>query len=102
MTDDLITWLKARLDDDGRVVEVTDWADVYRDPVAAKRRFLAEIDAKRRIIEAHSRTPHYCPLPVVAGQYGQLWTEGEGACYTLRLLALPHADREGYRDEWRL
>lgn len=56
-------------------------------------RVLAECDAKRRIIEH---------LQEVAGYVGE-WC---GRCSfdetpTLKLLALPYRDREGYREEWK-
>jgi Family of unknown function (DUF6221) len=47
-------------------------------------RILAEVDAKRRIIE-HHRPDDIC----------------DEACTTLRLLALPYADDPDYRDEWK-
>jgi hypothetical protein len=55
-------------------------------------RVLAEVEAKREIVDQHGPTEDgtcrlclYLPLP----------------CITLRLLALPYTDRPGYRDEWR-
>lgn len=50
-------------------------------------RVLAECEAKRRIIKA------------VDGLSGQWYDEIEGR--VLELLALPYADRSGYREEWR-
>jgi hypothetical protein len=76
-------------------------------------RVLAEIQAKRRILDLH---PH---LPVVQPIWPGLPShEDDGPhrigcqtckfsdtttwwCDTVRLLALPHAGRPGYRDEWR-
>lgn len=55
-------------------------------------RVLAECDAKQRIIEAASA---YSP-ELEHGDNGE-WAFDQ----TLRLLALPYADRPGYRDEWR-
>lgn len=49
-------------------------------------RVLAECEAKRRIVE------HCEPDPL---------TKSPGDEYVLRLLALPYADRPGYREEWR-
>ncbi|MFE4420419.1 DUF6221 family protein [Streptomyces sp. NPDC056817] len=64
-------------------------------------RVLREIDAKRQLLELH----HSIELPTealdacaeceVTGAYP------EYPCRTLRLLALPYADRPGYREEWR-
>lgn len=50
-------------------------------------RVLREIDAKRRIVD----------------RYAWLREHGDtgGAAWVLPLLALPYADRPGYREEWR-
>ncbi|WP_333742672.1 DUF6221 family protein [Streptomyces ardesiacus] len=64
-------------------------------------RVLREIDAKRRLIALHreledpQEMQDYCATCEVTGKYP------EYPCKTLRLLALPYADRPGYRDEWR-
>lgn len=74
-------------------------------------RVLSEIDAKQQLLRAHNR-PHECialtgrgERSVVDGQPWELWepehTSDHGPCTTLRLLALPYADRPGYREEWR-
>ena len=74
-------------------------------------RVLREIDAKRQLVNAHSR-PHECialtgsgERSVVDGQPWELWepehTNEHGPCTTLRLLALPYSDRPGYKDDWR-
>lgn len=61
---------------------------------------LAEIEAKRRIIDEH--------LAVGRGDvcYSLCHEKAPGVpqsfpCRTLRLLALPHADHPDYREEWR-
>jgi Family of unknown function (DUF6221) len=101
---DLITWLRAQLDDDERDAPMrhrltcdyapSDGAEPCS--CALPDLTLAEIDAKRRIVAMHLPEPMgyieadrcpQCRLP---------WP-----CETMRLLALPYADREGYRDEWR-
>lgn len=64
-------------------------------------RVLADVDAKRRIIEevhrdmrdledvyAHASAPPYAP-------------DHDNSDLLLRLLALPYAGRPGYREEWR-
>jgi hypothetical protein len=51
-------------------------------------RVLAEIDAKRRVVENQQR---HAP-----GQSGY-----GAATFAVRCLALPYADRPGYREEWR-
>lgn len=88
-------------------------------------RVLREIDAKRQIIAAYlppGGDPHP-GLPCtddIEGDpnglhYAELHPAEQGACvrhlkaserllhhdYVLRLLALPYADRPGYREEWR-
>jgi hypothetical protein len=89
---DLITWLRAQLDEDERVARAfaarldahlfeTGWGPA---------RVLAEVDAKRRILDLMMPG-----RPVYPGAYGQAYRD------VLRLLALPYADRDGYRDEWR-
>lgn len=66
-------------------------------------RVLTECEAKRRIVELHTRATqdgHVCPS--TRGE-GTLWSfGGDPACDTLRLLALPYADHPDYRQEWKL
>lgn len=67
--------------------------------VCGPDRLLAECDAKRRIIEQYRAIE-----PDDTGS--QLWqamqrAERSTLLETLRFLALPYADREGYREEWR-
>ena len=63
-------------------------------------RILAEVDAKRRIIAGHPPNPprsaqgDFCQTCDVRGG-------GPYPCDTLRLLALPYADRPGYWGSWR-
>jgi hypothetical protein len=58
-------------------------------------RVLAEVDAKRRIM-AHIGMVALSPWQIKLPE-GYL----EDLDRILRFLALPYADREGYRDEWR-
>jgi hypothetical protein len=64
-------------------------------------RVLREIDAKRQIIALHHQLEDaqemldFCATCDATGKYP------EYPCTTLRLLALPYADRPGYREEWR-
>lgn len=55
-------------------------------------RVLREIDAKRQLLALHTEgsSDLFCAH-----------CEHEPPCPTLRLLALPYADRPGYREEWR-
>ena len=63
-------------------------------------RVLAECDAKRRIVELHTGE-HECSVYDHDGEIDHCQYV-LGDCSTLRLLALPYADRDGYREEWRL
>ncbi|GAA4687922.1 DUF6221 family protein [Streptomyces youssoufiensis] len=58
-------------------------------------RVLREIDAKRRILAEHALNGWVCTT-CDNGEVEQVFP-----CPTLRLLALPYADRPGYREEWR-
>lgn len=98
MSDDLIAFLRARLDEDeerARAVESHDRRWDYLPPKADSyvRRFnpdrvLAEVDAKRQIIDLWDPN-------VLAGSYF------DALAQVLRLLALPDAGHPEYRDEWR-
>lgn len=125
MTDDLAAWLLEQIaeDDrvagdlaadgypihDGRVLSVkgasrVPWPDRWH-PV----RVLAECGAKRRIVDMHESEDVdgrlmdgeeiIVPCCVVCRDENGL--REEAPCPTLRLLALPYADRPGYRPEWR-
>lgn len=120
MTDDLVQWLGAQLDEDEaiaiRAAELGPWAlgdSPDDDPKAVYQgeygstliecprpadaahvarhdpaRVLRDIDAKRQLLD---------DLVRAAESVGSEWF-GDRA---LHLLALPFADRPGYRDEWR-
>lgn len=124
--DDLTQWLGAQLDEDERIARAaggTWWAppdlpgEVYdsggvnidaklksfaahiaeHDPA----RVLREIDAKRQIVELCAP-----PLVEVTGPSDteRSFIPGEGPPWgldVLKRLALPYADRPGYREEWR-
>ena len=67
-------------------------------------RVLREIDAKRRITQCHE--PWKASNgDTICGRCGREHIDGRAGghfpCQTLRLLALPYADRPGYREEWR-
>ena len=109
MTDDLTTWLRAQLDEDRSAldyiasvschgVESEAEAEYFRfvdrapSDIAAKRRILDEV-----VDEANSLDS------LVDGEFGprDAGTPHLGDVL-LRLLALPYADRPGYREEWRV
>ena len=95
MLDDLVTFLRARLDDSERLAEEFDWAMACRDPVAAKRFYLADIDAKRRIITAiHDRKTWRSDPPA---EFIDLDIEAR----VLELLALPYAAHPDYDERWK-
>jgi hypothetical protein len=70
-------------------------------------RVLREIDAKRKLVDEHKpgmqkgwpNMGRHC----LSCTGARVWDESsnESNCLTLRLLALPYADRPGYRNEWR-
>lgn len=86
MSDDLATWLLAAIDEEERVARETgdDPVDSEHQARWTPARVLAECEAKRRII-------------------GTLRDEGGDRLFAdiFRLLALPLADRPGYREEWK-
>lgn len=149
--DDLITWLRAQLDEDERIARAAaqhgatwragepgiypsntathpgpiitgTWGDLdddYAQHIARHdpARVLAEVEAKRQIIDAYlppGESPHP-GLPCVnyEGQDPAQRDEYSSCSrhiaamehritkdHVLRLLALPYADRDGYLDEW--
>jgi len=128
MVKDLAHWLRAQLDEDERIaraatlgpwvqsgigdygwtvdfgrpgagVETADTEQGLADAdfIAAHNpaRVLRETDAKRRVIEQYESIGD--PPP---GDFGPDLSRAELG-RVLRLLALPYADRPGYREEWR-
>ncbi|MFD7996860.1 DUF6221 family protein [Streptomyces mexicanus] len=123
--DDLVQWLRAQLDEDERVARLAldqtgdNWRAYYKQIIAANPRFgedpadantsevadhiarhdptrvLAEVEAKRQVIEQYESIGNPPPSEIgpdlVRAELGRV----------LRLLALPYADRPGYREEWR-
>jgi uncharacterized protein DUF6221 len=61
-------------------------------------RVLAEVEAKRRILDEHDTAGWKVGDRVHDCQ----WADGTWPCATVRLLALPYADRDGWREEWRV
>ena len=77
--------------------------EAYEGGVAHPARVLADVEAKRRIVDEHSDQPgwpHECQGWVLDGQRRDVgfWEN----CPTLRLLALPYASHPDYRQEWAL
>lgn len=84
--DELVTWLRAQLDEDERALYLAG-ATGERWPHPGFRWLINDIGAKRRIID--------WAIKFMEGDYAP-WNE---TC--LRLMALPYADRPGYRDDWQ-
>ncbi|MEW2351458.1 DUF6221 family protein [Streptomyces sp. NPDC006684] len=127
MTADLLAFLRERLDEDAAVaraaspgpwrpgvrsgltaVEGDGWTVCNADNLDAAHitrhdpvRTLAEVEAKRALLELHHEVEDpqemqdFCATCDVTGKYP------EYPCQTLRLLALPYADHPDYREEWR-
>lgn len=61
-------------------------------------RALAEVETKRRLVDLHGHADGYCQNCHADRGYNP---EGTSFCSTLRLLALPYANRPGYDETWR-
>jgi hypothetical protein len=127
---DLVEFLRARLDEDeriakaavGRIDEQTSYIEVSIQQAEdhidrfTPERMLAEVEAKRRILDEHFGFlhPHGNPDracrqcsdrradedPLCHGR--DRWLRLEPApCLTVRLLALPYASDPDYREEWK-
>lgn len=100
---ELAAWLLEQIAEDERdLKENTDWDHWMIPPsrIAARiRRIQDECDSKRRLVNEHAaalanRKAHPEDLA------GAGWLLG--TIRALKLLALPYADRPGYREEWKL
>ena len=111
MSDDLITWLRAQLDEDEAEIrkhpdddgvwvpgnfEATEESNYPCTPVllVSKTFALADIDAKRRLLQQFELRGN-AVRATVQPSTGGVWDD------LLRMLAVPYADQPGYRDEWR-
>jgi len=121
--DDLVQWLRAQLDEDERIARaaaslqadpengwgtqgraITPHIGVVHEEEARRHivgwnpaRVLRETDAKRQMLAIHR--PYVAePGQACLGCAGGIEWE---TCPVVRLLALPYADRPGYREEWR-
>lgn len=110
---DLVTWLRAQLDEDERIAQSLDDYDEYGNDLAVggcmgypcerylaigKLRVLAEVDAKRRILDWHdaalaNRAAH--PDDVASAGWMLATVK------VVKLIAGPYADRPGYEEAWR-
>jgi hypothetical protein len=104
---DLVEFLRARLDEDEKAAQLAkraidqDWHLVPARMVYSPRVVLADIDAKRRIINLHSKGYEDNPGSIAPQGWCTVCDGEPLPCPTLRLLALPYADHPDYRDEWR-
>jgi hypothetical protein len=86
LDDGVVVVTPENADADGVGQHIAEW-----DPA----RVLREIDAKRRILVEHALNGWVCTT-CDNGEVEQVFP-----CLTLRLLALPYADRPGFLEEWR-
>lgn len=111
MSDDLIVWLRAQLDEDER--GINEWIEVPWDGLLSSplravheiteqvgvQRMRAEVAAKRAILDSYDEDEDR----VTFGH----WTSCSDSCpgnviyEVVKLLASVYADRPGYRDEWK-
>lgn len=121
----LVEFLTARLDEEREVAEreyaypsgtPRDWSHTAGDAdsmlvsMFSPARVLAEVAAKRAIVDLHTpkdRTGMYCcPVCVswelwVSQEPGEALPLDDAPCATLRALALPYASHPDYRSEWK-
>ncbi len=109
--DDLVAFLRARLDEDEAAFDQREHdsgqCDYLRGVHLEPERALAEVQAKRAILAEH---PHvkaaFTALPETFGcrccHYGGegRGVQGFGWCKTLRALAAIYGSHPGYRPEW--
>lgn len=121
MSGDLVAWLREQVDEDAQIARAAGDAFLHSDRIGmpslhpsvhrhvyswTTARVLAEVESKRRILDEHRATDGVggpacdrCSADE-DGQHGMGWWV-PSPCRTLRLLALPYAERPGWRDEWR-
>lgn len=66
-------------------------------------RVLREVEAKRRILDEHPilTAGRVCTRCSDYAEPGEVFREVPGPCATVRLLALPYADHDDFREEWK-
>lgn len=107
--DDLVTWLRAQLDDDEHKIAAMEreenrvqTAPIFQghppnwlagvDIFVSSERWRAEVDAKRRLLDWLVD----CENKALDGNWWNLDVEA-----AIKLLALPFADRPGYQGDWQ-
>jgi hypothetical protein len=131
---ELVTWLRAQLDEDERVARAADagrWlpedkgitfeyrADDFHEGEAQARlvadsranqyhiaswdpaRVLAEVDAKRQMLDLADRLAADADDAAMGTHPEEAVTLAATARFIRATVALPYADQPGYRDEWR-
>lgn len=112
---ELATWLLAQIDEDEQAAEMARrWRgrDTWRNDIDGSpedthiarhgpARVLAECETKRRVVELHSIDHPCLRNGTETYMFRTPASEIPDPCDTLRLLALPYADRDGYREEWK-
>lgn len=87
-----ITWYRHPAEGWDDMAKLRNWANTEHG--WTQDRVLRELDAKRKIIAEHDVYSRPLGERMDCQSY-------DFPCTTLRLLALPYADRPGYRDDWR-
>jgi hypothetical protein len=95
--DDMVTWLRGQLDEDERVAQAQVDAGLWSDTEPQPPRWLAEVDAKRRIIDARDEAARHAQADFDHVLEGNT----DAMNYCVKCIALPYAGRAGYREEWR-
>jgi hypothetical protein len=126
MVEDLVQWLRAQLDEDARIaravttpgtwrvgsshggstVEGDGWTVGNADELDAAHiarhdpaRVLREIDAKRQVLDWYQQRAAVDSRGEDPDDYENV--TGSTLETVVQILALPYADRPGYREEWR-
>ncbi|MBT3077622.1 MULTISPECIES: DUF6221 family protein [Streptomyces] len=131
MTDALVTFVKARLDEDEQVAQAATqgewvWSREFVTPPGYHHRTigplepgdsahiarqdpartLREVEAKRQLLDEHQDVNDGSCGTCVDGRWGYPTHGGSSPqpypCRTLRLLALPYSDHTDYQEKWGL
>jgi hypothetical protein len=98
----LVEWFRAQLDEDARVARAASDPNCYFDLLGgsnAEEAFLREFDPARVLREVEAKRALIGKLD--GDPFDALGAEGAYELLVLQHLALPYADRHGYREEWR-
>lgn len=103
--DDLVRWLRAQLDEANTDLHTVECGWHQREfghegtdcTCGAPERLRAEVDAKRQMLECCEWNNEGDREEFSDYQAGR----AQASRHFVRLLALPYADRPGYREEWK-